>query len=1550
MANSILIGEQSLLVQCAEVLLARGIDIDAVVTVDESIAQWCRKSGILQFTSIQRLESYLDANEQSFDYLFSITNLKILPATFIARAKKLAVNFHDGLLPRYAGLNVPVWVLLANEPTHGVTWHILEEGIDTGAILQQQDFPVAAEETSFTLNAKCYQAGLESFGSLVDDLVANNWAPQPQGDGERFYFGFKASPENGACLDFNQDADSLYRLARALDFGPYPNSVALPRLFLGDRVVVVRTLQPLQSPSGQAPGTLLSVTETSLTVATATAPVELSGVEDLAGQALDCATLLKSIGIELFSALPALQASDLQRLESQVSQSRSSEGFWINRLSTLVPLEAPYVDKNQGHASWIWREAALPEGLPSVAQDLPASSAYVALLALFLGRLGMKREYSLAVSLPQTDDGSLISKFVASVLPLHVAYEPATDFAQFAQSIDQGLGELSARQPYFKDLVARTPALKGRQMPEDLPVRVVLSAEDPQGADLAGAQLAVVVNPETGDVSIGSASITELALESLSANLSHLANELFAKPGLAIGLQSVLSSEEQAQITSWNQGECDVDPNQLLHSGFEIQASSQPGELAIVCEGQALSYAALNARANQLASYLREQGVEPGGRVGILLERSVDMVAAMLGTLKAGCAYVPLDPLYPPDRLNFMVEDSGLKAVYCQVGTEGLLEAGDYQKLVLEERGGQIAAQPKDNVALDIDSSSLAYVIYTSGSTGKPKGVMVEHRNAVNFFCGMDDRLEPGPGTWLAVTSISFDISVLEIFWTLSRGLKLLVYADERRQKSVSTLPASTVPDKDIDFGLFYWNVADDESQYDEDKYRLLLEGAKFADKNGFNSVWTPERHFAAFGGLFPNPALTSAALATITENVQLRAGSCVVPLHSPIRVAEDWSVVDNLSNGRVAIAVASGWAPPDFAIMPQNFSDAKNIMFETVETVQKLWRGDTVDFEGPNGVVPVRTLPRPIQPELPIWVTTAGNIDSFTRAAEIGANVLTHLLGQTVEEVEEKVRAYREAWNAAGHEGEGKVTLMLHTFVGPDEEQVEALVRQPMKNYLKSAMFLVKSAAWQFPAFKQMSEQQGKTLDEFFDTISDQDMNDLLEFAFQRYFTTSGLFGTPHSCLEMIDRVKLAGVNEIACLIDFGIDTDIVLEHLPYLAELLEGLKQAPTAGKAGDYSIPALMNDHDVTHFQCTPSMATMLVNDTQMHEGLGKLSQMMVGGEAFPPELAAELAGRVGGRVTNMYGPTETTIWSSTGEVSAEPVANVSIGKPLLNQQMHILDDQQQALPIGLAGELVIGGLSVVRGYHNREQLTGEVFLPDPSREQGRIYRTGDLARWLPDGTLECLGRVDHQVKIRGYRVELGEIESLLRAHSDVLEAAVILREDTPGDQRLVAYVSTMNDQGIDSDALAKHLSEKLPEFMVPGIFVEMPALPLTPNGKIDRKALPAPVRSAPKAEQSAAPAGEKESLVSGIWCRALGVDSVGMRENFFDIGGHSLLVIQVLKELREKVDKPIQMTDLFKYTTVESLAAFLGDDGTAQSAVVDQGQARGAARRASRRRRR
>ena len=999
----------------------------------------------------------------------------------------------------------------------------------------------------------------------------------------------------------------------------------------------------------------------------------------------------------------------------------------------------------------------------------------------------------------------------------------------------------------------------------------------------------------------------------------------------------VMSDLERTKLLEqWNDTKCRYANQRCIHQLIEDSARTYPDRTAITCQGNSLTYSQLNARANVLARQLVENDVRADRLVGVFLNRSIDLVVATLAVMKAGGAYVPLDPEFPRDRLAFMLQDANVNVVITdhqigdQLPTDGteLIFVDDTMETGREADTSDLEprSQPGD----------LAYVIYTSGSTGKPKGVMVEHRNVSNFFTGMDQRIPRTSNgkqdVWLAVTSLSFDISVLELFWTLARGMHVVLHADEVRgaKRKSGALPSTSKssPPKPIDFGLFYF--ASDDGQSATNKYRLLMEGARFADERGFHAVWTPERHFHEFGGLYPNPAVTGAAIAACTKRVKIRAGSVVLPLHHPIRVAEEWSVVDNLSHGRVEVSVAAGWQPNDFVLAPESYKNSKNVMFERLDVVRRLWKGEAVSFPGArDDTVDVRTLPRPVQPELPVWITTAGNIDTYRQAGSSGSYVLTHLLGQTVEELREKIDAYRQARRDAGIPGEGRVALMLHTFVGDDIESVRDTVRRPMIEYLRTAFGLVKNLASAWTAFKRNSASTG-TAEVDVDNLSQEELDDLLEFSFDRYFETSGLFGTPESCLEMVRRIGEMGVDEIGCLIDFGIDHDLTLDHLEHLDQLRQLVASGQTAWESypattngqNQHSIENLIRQHGVTHLQCTPSMASMLLLNEEARSALPQVGTLMIGGEAFPRALATELCQMTDAKIINMYGPTETTIWSSTEEIRGEDGA-ISIGRPIANTQLYVLDRLMQPVPVGVVGDLYIGGEGVVRGYLNRPELTNDRFLPNPfAEDESRIYRTGDLASFREDGRVDFLGRVDHQVKIRGHRIELGEIETDLTEEPTVREAVVVAREDTPGDQRLVAYLIPEEHAAADVDMIRTNLRNKLPEYMVPGHFVVLDEFPMTPNKKVDRKALPRPdERQAGKTLATVLPENETHNRIAEIWQKNLGIAQVGIDENFFDLGGHSLLAVKVHREIKDAFSCEISITDLFRFPTIDALANHL-----------------------------
>lgn len=366
-------------------------------------------------------------------------------------------------------------------------------------------------------------------------------------------------------------------------------------------------------------------------------------------------------------------------------------------------------------------------------------------------------------------------------------------------------------------------------------------------------------------------------------------------------------------------------------------------------------------------------------------------------------------------------------------------------------------------------------------------------------------------------------------------------------------------------FGIMFFNGSEAAEQ--SDNYRLLLESTRFADAHGLSSVWIPERHFTKFGSLYPNPATVHAALARETSQIRLMAGSVVMPLHNPLRLTEEWSVVDNLSGGRVGMSFASGWNPDDFALNPDQYADRQESLFRGIEQVRRLWRGESVEMRGGTGApATLRTYPSPVQRELPLWVTAASNPRTFERAGALGANVLTHLLDHDVDELAAKIQAYRRARQANGHDPDaGQVTVMLHTFLGRNIDDVHATVREPYCRYLKENIHLLKGLA----------VHRGSQLD--LSTLSAADLDGFVNFLYDRFFSTRALLGTVESCAPLVASLHRAGVNEIACLLDFGPATDDVLASLPALRDLAEtSVDFVPASATVQSRTEPKALLDH--------------------------------------------------------------------------------------------------------------------------------------------------------------------------------------------------------------------------------------------------------------------------------------------------------------------------------------------------------------------------------------
>jgi len=672
--------------------------------------------------------------------------------------------------------------------------------------------------------------------------------------------------------------------------------------------------------------------------------------------------------------------------------------------------------------------------------------------------------------------------------------------------------------------------------------------------------------------------------------VKRLLHAIAERPGATLTDLPRLPAWDQRALASFNQTARQVRAPASVHECVDAQVDRTPDAVALVFRDQSLTYRELDQRAGRVAAELAGCGVGPGQTVGVFVDRSLDTVVGLLGILKAGGAYVPLDPSHPRHRIAMMLEDARPSVVLTVARHCAALPPVAPPLVILDAARGD---RPPQRISTPVLSNDLAYVIYTSGSTGRPKGVQVEHRNVVNFFCAMDDVLGTTPGVWLALAGISFDISVLELFWTLARGFTVVV------QEAID----------------------------------------------------------------------------------------------------------------RVNVPALSVGSAPD-------------------------------------------------------------------------------------------------SGRAAG------------------------------------------SAA---------------------------------------------------------DRGAL-------------------------------------------DFTVQAQIRRYGVTHLQLTPSSVMQLALE---REGLGAfaaLQQVLVGGEALPATVLDLLRPYVTGTLRNMYGPTETTIWSTTAIVT--PAQPITIGRPVANTTAHIRSLALRPMPVGVAGELLIGGAGVARGYVGRPELTAERFVTDPTTGE-RLYRTGDLAAWRLDGQLVFLGRIDHQVKIRGHRIELGEIDSVIGGHPSVSECTTVAQQASAGDLRLVAYVVPRPPDALPlgataaapSDAeresgftksLRRYVQTRLPAYMVPNAIVVLDKMPLTSSGKIDRRALAAPDAVRPAAAGRPSPENDRERIIMVVM-QALAGRSLGLDDDFFDAGVSSLLLIQASLHLTKRLAQPVPILVIARHPTARALAAALaGADADYQ--VVKQSQDR------------
>ncbi len=663
MSNALIIGNESLTIQCAEALLARGHSIAALVTRNADVRAWGQGKGLRVEVQDKTLADRLAGLR--VDWLLSVANLNVIPQSVLALAGQ-AVNFHDGPLPRYAGLNAPVWAILNGEAQHGITWHRMVAGVDEGAVLEQRLFEIAPTDTALTLNTKCFEAAIDSFPAVLTALETNARG-MAQDLTQRSEYRRADRPAAAARLDFTQSAEQVAALVRGLDHGGYANPLALPKIDASGRILLVGKAEILPAGTG-APGAVLEATEAGLVVACASGAVRLSGLTGLDGSAV-CP---KSLGI----AQLANPGADAKAITDAIAAAAPVERAVRRALAGLTPLEL----------------LETPIGSAPDWQSLPL----VQTVSLFANALGVARALGLdAVDLAVKSP--LQSPYLSGWSPLHLA---ASGTVAEAQAGFAGAWAHAETAPGFAiDLPRRDPALAGLQTPA-----VGLAVDGPVHGT------AITLTADT--LHFDAARIAPAEATALAARLATLAKALAAAaPQTQCAALPILPAAERDLILNrWNHTAKDYDRALTVHQAFEAQVAKTPDAPAVVFEAKTLTYAQLNCRANRTAHVLMEMGVAPGTLVGLCATRSLDLLIGALAIFKAGGAYVPMDPAYPDDRIALFVEDSAAPVIVTQSALADGLPAGNAQTLCIDN-DPRIATAPDTNPDSGVTASDLAYMI-----------------------------------------------------------------------------------------------------------------------------------------------------------------------------------------------------------------------------------------------------------------------------------------------------------------------------------------------------------------------------------------------------------------------------------------------------------------------------------------------------------------------------------------------------------------------------------------------------------------------------------------------------------------------------------------------------------------------------------------------------------------------------------------------------------------------------------------------------------------------
>lgn len=735
-----LVGQDNLLVECAKILLARSFSIVGVISPSNHIRAWMQQQGITCFHSL----SEINWEATSADYLFSIVNNEIIPPFVLKQIRRLAINYHDGPLPRYAGANAASWAIIHGESSHAVTWHVINECIDGGRILKQHPIPLHPDESAMSLNFKCAEQAIVAFSKLVDELINESYHLTQQDLAQRSYFARSKKPVNNGWINWDSSAEQIVQLFRATQFGLCRNPFATTKIVLGNEAFVVEALTRLSSNSGQTPGSVIKKTQSYWQIATKTNTVMLSSLSTMDGKPVELNTLASRYDIAAGTQLVSPSVLDGELLLKLSQDYFPYEAYWVEKLRYFQPNTgtSEQAKVNLQNVPIALNDHLLHFG--NAIEDAPM--VLLAVWLVYLRRIDGHRQLNIFVNLGNSLAADHLP-FFTTHLPFSITINDYKNFNQLVEQVRRECQQIRQHGSYLRDCWYRYPEL----------------AES-------------IANDTPGyHVTLGDLTYQGVAEDILPKPFLTLCEELLDHSHRPISeIDWITQQERQQLLIEWNATDTPYPAHKTIHGLFEEQVERTPHHLALVAQDARLTYQELNNRANQLAHYLiANRSIQPDQLIAVFLERSQWMSIALLGILKSSAAYVPLDPDYPANQVEYILNETNTRVVVTtktHVQQLRSLPNIDWKKntlLVLDDPDFLLtsAQQSTVNPVTTTSSRNLSYVMYTSGTTGQPKGIQIEHRGIVNQITWMNRTYPLRPtDKVLQRTSYVFDISVWELF------------------------------------------------------------------------------------------------------------------------------------------------------------------------------------------------------------------------------------------------------------------------------------------------------------------------------------------------------------------------------------------------------------------------------------------------------------------------------------------------------------------------------------------------------------------------------------------------------------------------------------------------------------------------------------------------------------------------------------------------------------------------------------------------------------------